>query len=93
MYRLPPINERNVEVVGRYRKTGSDSSVEAILSAFEETSLYVDEQDTVLHEWIDTDVIKALDGDPDPPFRLSTVIWDHPVVVTPNSATVYARTD
>jgi len=73
-----------------YARDGEENGVDAIVSAFAKTPLDVDlaERDP-LYEWIDLDALDALFESTRDDVALSTIIWDHPVVITADDIEVY----
>lgn len=87
---LPPVHEEGFGRLITYSVDGDESTCEAIVSAFDLGGVDVADTETVLHDWIDTDALERLNDAPGQTLRISTYIWDHPVVITSDAITVYA---
>jgi len=74
----------------RYARDAEEKGVDAIVSAFATESLDVDitKRDS-LYAWIDLDALDALFESAGGDVELSTVIWDHPVVITADEIEIY----
>ena len=73
-----------------YARDGDENFVDAIVSAFATTPLDVDLSGRdPLYEWIDLDALDALFESARDDVALSTIIWDHPVVITVDDIEVY----
>jgi hypothetical protein len=73
-----------------YSRDGDENGVDAIVSAFSTTPLDLDlaERDP-LYEWIDLDALDALFESARDDVTLSTIIWNHPIVITADDIEVY----
>jgi len=62
---------------------------EAILAAFEEGEIDLSCRETILMDWINCDALDDHDWNTDRHLRITTVIWDHVVVITDEAVTIY----
>ncbi|RLM57486.1 hypothetical protein DVK02_06895 [Halobellus sp. Atlit-31R] len=78
------------EPVVTYARDTEDAGVEAVVSAFSAQPLDVDPADRgPIYEWIDLEAIDSLFDSARDDVRLSTIIWNHPVVLTTDRIEVY----
>jgi len=88
---LPAIHEQAYGRLLTYQIQLDESVEEAIISAFYTLGFEVMSEQTVLEEWVDVDALDRLLAGPTPA-RATVRIWDHPVVVTPETVTIYSLT-
>jgi hypothetical protein len=67
-----------------------DEITEVIVRAFEAVQIDVFDKPTVLDDWVDTDVFVDLNWDRDYPIYLSTIIWDHRVIIASEQIRIYS---
>jgi len=73
-----------------YARDADEKGVDAIVSAFATEPLDVDiTKRDPLYAWIDLDALDALFESAGGDVELSTVIWDHPVVITADEIEIY----
>lgn len=91
---LPPSNQSESDLLVSYSISSGEAMHKAIVNAFLAANVDVFEKPTQLVDWISVDVLEALQGSSDRPIRLSTRIWNHRVVLTPEEVCIYtARRD
>ncbi len=88
---LPAIHEQAYGRLLTYQIQLDESVEEAIISAFYTLGFEVMSEQTVLEEWVDVDALDRLLAGPTPA-RATVRIWNHPVVVTPETVTIYSLT-
>lgn len=73
---------------------GSEESVPAaIAEAFRAIDHDLEEKDTVVVDWVHGDAIDRLCRTSGRHLHVSTLVWGHPVVITPEEVRVYAERD
>ena len=73
-----------------YARDADEKGVDAFVSAFATEPLDVDiTKRDPLYAWIDLDALDALFESAGGDVELSTVIWDHPVVITADEIEIY----
>lgn len=86
---LPALRQSDVDLVVTY-SIGSEESVPiAITEAFRAISLNPTDQETVVQDWIDGDALDQLCQASDRHLRISTIIWNHPVIITPREIQIF----
>lgn len=81
--KLPALQRSDGDVLVTY-SVGSEESIPiAITGAFRAIGASPSDRETVVEDWIDGDAIERLCRASDRHLRVSTVIWDHPVIITP----------
>lgn len=86
---VPLLNESDLGLVVRYSLDSEESMTEAVVNAFRAAGVDVYERDTQLVDWVDAEVFESIEWSSDRPLYLSTRIWDHRVVVTPEEVRIY----
>ncbi|MFB6252164.1 MAG: hypothetical protein ABEI27_10865 [Halobellus sp.] len=87
-------NRVDSDPVATYARTGNEDGANAIVAAFSEGPLNgISTEDSTLYEWIDPDAVDSLLESASSEVKLSTTIWDHPVVITRDAVEIYAQTD
>lgn len=89
MVPLSGLNERDLTLVASYSVESDEEMAEAVIAAFNEAGIDVFSLCTTLTDWINPDVFEQLDWSSDRPLYLSTIIWDHRVVLTAEEVRVY----
>lgn len=89
MVPLSGLNERDLTLVASYSVESDEEMAEAVIAAFNEAGIDVFSLGTTLTDWINPDVFEQLDWSSDRPLYLSTIIWDHRVVLTAEEVRVY----
>ena len=89
MVPLSGLNERDLTLVASYSVESDEEMAEAVIAAFNEAGIDVFSKCTTLTDWINSDVFEQLDWSSDRPLYLSTIIWDHRVVLTAEEVRVY----
>lgn len=87
---LPPLSKKPPPLI-TYQIEDGETFFEAISEAFGAIGLDVYGQETAIADWTQDGLIDLSVLDPDGPVRVSTVIWDHPVVVTPDEIRIYEQ--
>ncbi len=76
-----------------YTRGPNERCVNSIVAAFGKDSVGVaPERREPLHQWADFDAVETLLQSARRDLRLSMVLWDHPVVITPQTVEIYDRT-
>lgn len=83
---LPHIEART-ELISH--PVGDDGILEALTDAFSAIDVDVYEQDTTIDDWTTSFALENIDWDSDEACRVSTVIWEHPTVVTSNEIRIF----
>lgn len=89
MSSLPPLNEGRLNLLVSYSRSSGEEMTEAVVKAFEAANIDAFERRTQLIDWINPDVLESLEWNPDQPLYLSTRIWEHQVVMTPEEIRIY----
>lgn len=89
MGHLPLLNESELDLLVSYSLSSDEEIHEAIINAFHATHIDVFEKPTQLVDWINADVLTALDWSSDRPIYLSTRIWGQQVVITAEEIRIY----
>ncbi|SDX86505.1 hypothetical protein [Halobellus clavatus] len=85
-------NPADSDPIATYVWTGEEDGANAVVAAFSEGPLDgIPTDNGTLYQWIDTDAIDSLLASAHDDVELSTVIWDHPVVITRDTVEVYAQ--
>ena len=92
MVPLPQLNEEELSLLVSHTIGADETVSEAIVGAFSEANVNVFAEETTLEEWIDTDGLEEFDWDSHRPFYVSSPVWDHQVVVTPDEVRIYNDT-
>lgn len=85
----PTINNADQHLLVSYQLDEYEKKSEAIVNAFHAANIDVFEESTTLGEWINPDVIEAIQWNPDRPVYLSARIWDHRVILAPEEVRIY----
>ena len=83
------LNERELRLLVRHSVGDHEEMVEAVVDAFIVAGIDVFSKCTTLTEWINPDVFEQLDWSSERLLYLSTIIWDHRVVLTAEEVRVY----
>jgi len=92
MNELPGLDPDSDGPAVRYRVGVDEPLSVAVLEAFEALGVRIAATNSPLQDWIDADALDAL-GHSRRPFRLSTVVWGRPVVITSDEVRIYGRGD
>lgn len=90
---LPPLNERQFDLLVSYSISSGEEMHEAVVNAFLAANIEVYEKPTQLVDWVAADVLEVLESNPDRPINISTRIWDHRVVLSPEEVCIYTSTE
>lgn len=93
MSHVPLLNEEDLDLLVSYSVSSGEEMSEAIVNAFHAANVDVFEKPTQLVDWINADVFETLQWTSDRPLSLSTRIWDHRVVLTPEEVRIYTSAD
>lgn len=85
---LPRLSEQQPPLV-TYQIEDGETVYEAITEAFGAIGVDVYEQKTTIEDWIKKDLFDLSIHDSEAPWRVSTIIWDHPIVITPGEIRIY----
>lgn len=72
-----------------YQIGGDETMYEAITDAFRAIDVDVYQEDTTVEDWTEGCPIDSINWDLDSPCRVSTIIWDHPAVITADEIRIY----
>lgn len=86
---LPALQRSDVDLLATYSIGSEESMPTAITEAFRSTGLNPADQETVVEDWIDGDALDQLCRAPDRHLRISTIIWNHPVIITPEEIQIF----
>jgi hypothetical protein len=92
--RLPALHRVENDVRVTYTIGNDESILIAIIEAFramDSMDSSLDDRETVLEDWIDTDALEQLCQTSDSHLRVSTIIWEHPVSITPETIQIFAK--
>lgn len=73
-----------------YSLSADETLAEGLLMAFDAIGIDIQNQDTVLEDWIDTDMLAALQTSP-ADYHITFSAWEHLVALTPGETIVYTR--
>ena len=73
----------------QYECDGREAASEALIAAFESAGVDVFETETTLYEHVDLESLDRLTDRADRDLWISFSAWDHRVVLTPESVTLY----
>ncbi|MFO7926849.1 MAG: hypothetical protein ACQET5_08590 [Halobacteriota archaeon] len=85
---LPSIQDGLTPLV-TYAIEDDETVVEAIVRAFGAAGVDTYDRDEPLYDWVPIDCLERFDWDSGRPLRVSTIIWDHPTIITDESVEVY----
>lgn len=86
---LPLLNEGRLNLLLSYSISSGEEMGEAVVNAFLAGSIDVFDKPTQLVDWVDPDILEAIQRSPDRPIYFSTRIWDHKVVMTSEEVRIY----
>lgn len=86
---LPELRLSGYEPAVVYSLGSSESTTDAVLAAFEHSSVDIGEREATLYDQIDDIGLDGLFDRGDRELRLTTRLWDRPVVITPEQVVVY----
>lgn len=84
---LPRLSEQQPPLV-TYQIEGGESVYEAITEAFGALGIDVYEENTTIDDWTSGLFDLSMLGS-EAPWRVSTIMWDHPIVITPGEIRIY----
>ncbi len=90
---LPGLRLDGYEPAVTYSIGSDETATDAVLAAFRNSDIELPEQEQTLFERIDDDGLNQLFARSSREVRLTTRLWDRPVVVTPETVVVYAERD
>jgi hypothetical protein len=76
-----------------YSISNNEEMTEAVVNAFYAANIDVEEKPTTLADWLHADVLRRIQWTTDRSVRLSTRIWDHWTVMTPEEVRIYHQKD
>lgn len=88
MSTLPQLNTGR-EKLASYSVDSEEEISEALVEAFLAANINAFNQASTLSDWVDVDALEAFREGTDCQFRISTQIWYHTVVITPEEITIY----
>lgn len=91
MSSVPPLNEESLNLLLSYSIEDGENMSEGVVNAFLAADIDVFEQSTQLVDWIDPDILEAIQRSSDRPIYLCTQIWGHQVVVTSEEVRIYSH--
>jgi hypothetical protein len=86
---LPDLRLNGYEPTVVYSLENGESMTDAVLAAFERSDVDIDEFEITLYEQIDDNGLEGLFSRTDKNLRLTTRLWNRPVVITPEQVTIY----
>lgn len=92
MVSLPQLNEEELTLFVSHTIRANETVSEAVVSAFSEANINVFDEETTLEEWVNTDALEEFDWNSRRPFYVSSPVWEHQVVVTPDEVRIYSDT-
>lgn len=90
---VPALQVDDAQLEVQYSIGSDESVIDGLLEAFSNTELAVTETETLLYEWVNTDALEALYEDQHRHVRLSMVLWNYPVVLTPEEIRIFEPVD
>lgn len=87
---LPPLNEGTLDLLLSYSVGSGEEMAEGVVNAFLAANIDVFERQTQLVDWVDPDILEAIQQSADHPIYLCTQIWDHQVVMTSEEVRIYS---
>jgi hypothetical protein len=72
-----------------YQISDDETEYEAITNAFRAIDVDVYNQDTAVADWAKDCPIETINWDSERPCRVTTIIWDHPIVLTSDEIRIY----
>lgn len=87
------LNEAELDLNVRYARGSDETVTDAVVDAFLAANMDVFDQPTVLDDWINTDVFEDVSWTTDRLLYLCVLIWDRPVVITPEEIRIFATTE
>ena len=85
---LPSLEDGLTPIV-TYAIDDDETVAEAIVRAFGAVGVDTYDRDDPLYEWIPIDCFERLHWDSGRPLRVSTIVWDHPTVITNEAVEIY----
>lgn len=90
---LPPLDRSEADHLTTYSIDSEECITTAIAEAFRTIDLDIEEEETVIADWIDVDALDRLCRGSDRYVQVSTLVWGYPVVVTPGEIRIFATRD
>lgn len=87
---LPSLQDGLTPLV-TYAIEDDETVAEAIVRAFGAAGVDTYGRDDPLYEWIPIDCLERLGWGSGRPLRVSTIIWDHPTVITDDAVEIYGE--
>lgn len=85
----PLLNEGELNLLVSYSVSSEEELIEAVIKAFYHTNTDVFEQPTELVDWVNPEILRAIENSSGRPTYLSTRIWNHQVVITAEEVRLY----
>jgi len=89
--KLPALQRSDGDILVTYSVGSKESISIALTKAFQAIDFSPTDRETVIEDWIDGDAIERLCRTSDRHLRVSTVIWGHPVIITPEEIQILAK--
>jgi hypothetical protein len=86
---LPNLRLDQYEPAVVYSLEDGESMTDAVLAAFEASDVDIDTHNATLYDQIDDNGLEGLFARHNRQLRLTTRLWDRPVVITPEQVVVY----
>lgn len=80
---FPALQRSGVDLLVVYSIGSDEKMPSAITEAFRSIDFDPHEQETVIEDWIDGDAINRLCQTSERHLRVTTIIWNYPVIITP----------
>ena len=87
---LPRLSEQQCPLI-TYQFEDGETVYEAITQAFRAIDFDVYDQKTTVEDWTENAPIDGSVFESVEPCRVSTIIWDHPIVITPGEIQIYGQ--
>jgi hypothetical protein len=84
-----PSLEDGLPPIVTYAIDDDETVAEAIVRAFGAVGVDTYDRDDPLYEWIPIDCFERLHRDSGRPLRVSTIVWNHPTVITNEAVEIY----
>jgi hypothetical protein len=85
----PVLDESKLDLLVSFDLDSEVEITEGIVAAFEASQIDVFNKSTVLQDWIEPAAYRSINWNRPHPVYLSTVIWDHRVVISENQIRIY----
>lgn len=86
---LPALRQSDLDLLVTYSIGSEESIPVAITASFRAIGLNPTDQETVVEEWIDGDALDQLYRASGRHLRVSTNVWNHPVIITPEEIQIF----